>query len=238
MPLKHHFLESLEIARQDFKDLIKWVTDEDTDAGSYALVRTPWSPPSPLDEQFQQLPGNAGRDKIDSVVKGLLNRTFGSYQLAQALLMFGYRQGLLEAYHSEAAVQRTSQRLLRDDRKRKKVLSEVKDGYVQELMQLKGSGSPFSGAQNQARITHLENRLHNFSRLTKSPSKYLPRGMIARISLLLMGGPAAHWASDVMCSNPDCQEISGLAVCCMCSRCICSRRRVIVSDIKYKGDSV
>ena len=191
MPLKHHFPESLEIVRQDFKDLLKWVIDEDTNTGAYALVRTPWSPPSPLDDQFQQSPGGAGRGKVDSVVKGLLNRTFGSYQFAQALLMFGYRQGLLEAYHSEAAVQRTSQRLLRDDRKRKKVLSEVKDDYVHELMQLKGhlaSGSPSSGAQRQARITHLENRLDNFGRLTKAPSKYLPRGMIARISLRLMGG--------------------------------------------------
>ena len=67
------------------------------------------------------------------------------------------------------------------------------------------------GAQIEAEIEKLEVELAKFSSLTVVPTGHLPRGMIARISLRLLGGTAAHYASDIMCRYPECTQMSSLA---------------------------
>ena len=63
----------------------------------------------------------------------------------------------------------------------------------------------------QADIDKLEAALAEYKLLTAAPSVHLPRGMIARVSLRLLGGTAANHASHVMCRYPECLQISSLA---------------------------
>ena len=63
----------------------------------------------------------------------------------------------------------------------------------------------------QAEIEKLEAELVKMKLLTVAPSPHLPRGMIAGISLRLLGGTAAHHASHEVCRYPGCLQISSLA---------------------------
>ena len=134
-------------------------------------------------------------------------------------MLLGVPPGLFEVYHTELAVLRQSQHNLRVDATEVKCLTEVKNELRREIadrrMQLQGLksqwGSPHSGAQIEAEIEKLEVELAKFPSLTVVPTGHFPRGMIARISLRLLGGTAAHYASDIMCRYPECTQMSSLA---------------------------
>ena len=52
----------------------------------WSLLRAPWTPPAEWDDGFPWNPDwPAPRAKVDSWTKGLLTRSFGSYQLAAAI---------------------------------------------------------------------------------------------------------------------------------------------------------
>ena len=74
-------------------------------------------------------------------------------------------------------------------------------------------GTPPSGADDiKGKIDDLEKQLVKLSRFSdKTPTAHMPRGMIARISLRMVGGSAVHYASDVMCRGPDCTVVENLA---------------------------
>ena len=121
---------------------------------------------------------------------------------------------LLEIYHSESKVMRESQQNLRTDATQVKSLTDVKKHLkrkIEDQKQWQQRSSPHSGAQMHAEIEKLEEELVHFKLLTVAPSPYLPRGMIATISLRLLGGPAAHHASHEVCRYPGCLQISSLA---------------------------
>ena len=125
-------------------------------------------------------------------------------------MQFGVRDGLLDIYHSESEVKRKSQHNLRE------VSPLVKNDLQKEIENrrhwLKSQrSSPHSGAEMQADIDKLEAALAEYKLLTAAPSVHLPRGMIARVSLRLLGGTAANHAIHVMCRYPECREISSLA---------------------------
>ena len=110
--MQHHFAEALALVREDIGQLIKRLKDQDTGKEGWVLLRPPWTPSGPLDDAEGALESpEAPRSKVDSWVKGLLNRTFGSYIVAQCILLFGIQQhfsDLLVVYHSEMAVLRES----------------------------------------------------------------------------------------------------------------------------------
>ena len=132
-------------------------------------------------------------------------------------MQFGVRDGLLDIYHSESEAKRKSQHNLRVDyATRLNSLPVVKNELQKEIENrrhwLKSQqSSPHSGAQMQADIDKLEAELAQYKLLTAAPSVHLPRGMIARVSLRLLGGTAANHVSHVMCRYPECREISSLA---------------------------
>ena len=95
-----------------------------------------------------------------------------------------------------------------------KSLTDVKNDLKREIeaCRLKSElSSPDSGVQMRAKIEPLELELAKMKLLTVAPSVHLPRGMIARISLRFLGGPAAQHASDVMCRYPRCYQVLSLA---------------------------
>ena len=69
--------------------------------------------------------------------------------------------------------------------------------------------------------------------LAVAPTAHLPRGMIARIALRLLGGPAAQHTNYVMCGFHECTQIANLAVCQYCSSCVCSRHRILSGNVGY-----
>ena len=240
MSLRHHVTAALALVRKEIGELIKLLRDQDTGIKSWVLLRAPWTPPGPLDEAEGALESPAApRTKVDSWVKGLLNRTFGSYILAQCILLLGIPSdfpSFLAVYHSEMVVLRESQHNLRADAVTARPLPQLKDDLKNEIAEHKSQlkwSSPHSGAKMD-KIKRLEEELAKYTSLPTAPSAYLPRGTVARISLRLLGGPAAHHASHIICHYPECQEILHLAVCGHCSCCICRQHRVLVGAATYK----
>ena len=84
------------------------------------------------------------------------------------------------------------------------VKNDLRSGEIQgrktqlQALQYHQWGSPHAGALIEAEISKLEVQLAKFSSLTVAPTAHFPRGMIARIALRLLGGPAANHASTVM----------------------------------------
>ena len=130
-------------------------------------------------------------------------------------MLLGVRPGFVDIYHTELVVMRESQRILRMDTKTLRSLAAVQSHIRWEIQRWQALqppwGSPNSGARIEAEIKRLEEELAKYSSLTVHPTAYLPRGMIARIALRLLGGPAANYVDDVMCGYPACRQMSNLA---------------------------
>ena len=159
-------------------------------------------------------------------------------------MLLGVRPGFLEAYHTELAILRLSQCYLRADAVTVTCLTQVKHDLKQEIAdltkQLRNAlrGSPNSGAQAQlqAQIVQKEKELARYSALIVAPSAHLPRGIVARIALHMLGGTAANYVSDVMRGQDGCPEMANLAVCQLCSICLCHRHRFLVGNVGYDKD--
>ncbi len=132
-------------------------------------------------------------------------------------MLFGVSPVLLDIYQSESQVMRESQQNLRMDATQVKTLTDVKHNLKREikhqqvLQQRRQRSSPDSGAQMQAEIERLEAELREIKLLTVPPSSHLPRGMVARVSLRILGGTAAHHTCHTVCWYPRCFSISRLA---------------------------
>ena len=132
-------------------------------------------------------------------------------------MLFGVLPGLLDIYQSESKVMRESQQNLRMDATQVKSLTDVKHNlkreieHQKELQQWQQRSSPHSGAQMQAEIEQLEAELDRVKLLTVPPSSHVPRGMVARVSLRILGGTAAHHTCHEVCRYPRCFSISRLA---------------------------
>ena len=130
-------------------------------------------------------------------------------------MLLGVQPRIVDIYASEMALLRVSQHNLRVDSKEMcslpRVISDLR-WEIQKWQALRRQwGSPYSGAQIEAKIKKLEEDLEKHSSLTVHPTASLPRGMIARIALRLLGGRAARYVSDVVCRHPACMQISKLA---------------------------
>jgi hypothetical protein len=130
-------------------------------------------------------------------------------------LLFGVLPGLLDIYQSESKVMmRESQQNLRMDATQVKSLTDVKKHLkrkIEDQKQWQQRSSPHSGAQMQAEIEQLEAELDRVKLLTVPPSSHVPRGMVARVSLRILGGTAAHHTCHEVCRYPRCFSISRLA---------------------------
>ena len=96
-------------------------------------------------------------------------------------------------------------------------------------------GSPYSGdlALTDPELELWEVELERYTSLAVAPTAHLPRGMIARIALRLLGGPAAQHTNYAMCGFHECAQIANLAVCQYCSSCVCSRHRILSGNVGY-----
>ena len=84
--LKTFLNEAMQLIRADIAALLRLMPATENQVGSaWVLLRSPWTPPAPWDDTFPASREKAPRAKIDSWTKGLLTRTFGSYQLAASI---------------------------------------------------------------------------------------------------------------------------------------------------------
>ena len=93
--LQGHLNDAMQLIREDITMLMRWMpmegpADKDHPDGvvvnKWSLLRAPWTPPAEWDDRFPWNPDwPAPRTKVDSWTKGLLTRSFGSYQLAAAI---------------------------------------------------------------------------------------------------------------------------------------------------------
>ena len=128
-------------------------------------------------------------------------------------MQFGVHEQLFVAYHAELAVQRESQRNIRDDYAdgMRSVACAKRDlerdlEYQKRLMQRSPTpGAYFDWWVVEAEIQRLQRDWKLLCRHTVAPPKHLPRGLIARISLRLLPEYQAHY-NDTMCSRHDCME--------------------------------
>ena len=84
--LKTFLNEAMQLIRADIAALLRLMPATENQVGSaWVLLRSPWTPPAPWDDTVPASREKAPRAKIDSWTKGLLKRTFGSYQLAASI---------------------------------------------------------------------------------------------------------------------------------------------------------
>ncbi len=116
-------------------------------------------------------------------------------------------------HNDELELMRVCQRNLREDYDTKVSLTQIKRETRERLERLKKQAAEFYSTPDstQADIRVLELEMKHLQKVTAPPNKYIPRGMVARLALRLLGGPAAKHVGQVVCVITGCQQISNLA---------------------------